>query len=409
MRSRVAVLHHARSFFPLELAHQVGDAAELIWVVDSGTVDTTTNRLIRRLGPVVDTADLDPEATAAALVDAGAEGVVTFVDDHLEAAADLAARLGFRYHSPAVARTLVDKRLQRLAFHEAGVPGPGFWAIPAGATAEETADIAALVAYPAVLKPAEGSGSRDMYSVAGPDELVAAVSANPAMGYLVEQYLEDWPGRDPRFAGYLSVESAVSDGRISHAALTGRFPLAEPFRETGNFIPALVPDGLEADLLELASSALRALQIRDAITHTEIKLTPDGPKVIEVNGRLGGRPPFVLRRVSEVNLFAAACRVALGVPVCFDRLVETNGVGYWLMIQPPMAAIELVSVDGLAQLSSMDAVETVSLDRTPGTALDWRDGTDSHIVTVQGRVVDHDELDRTISAIHHGISISYDS
>ena len=316
MRSRVAVLHHARSFFPLELAHQVGDAAELIWVVDSGTVDTTTNRLIRRSGPSW-TPPISTPRPQLPPWSMPAPRVVTFVDDHLEAAADLAARLGFRYHTPAVARTLVDKRLQRLAFHEAGVPGPGFWAIPAGATAEETADIAALVAYPAVLKPAEGSGSRDMYSVAGPDELVAAVSANPAMGYLVEQYLQDWPGRDPRFAGYLSVESAVSDGRISHAALTGRFPLAEPFRETGNFIPALVPDGLEADLLELASSALRALQIRDAITHTEIKLTPDGPKVIEVNGRLGGRPPFVLRRVSEVNLFAAACRVALGVPCLF--------------------------------------------------------------------------------------------
>jgi biotin carboxylase len=376
-------------------------------VVDSGTLDATTGRLIRRLGTVVDTAGLGPEAAAAALADARPEGVVTFVDDHLEAAADLADRLGLPYHSPAVARTLVDKRLQRLALAEAGVPGPEFWAIPAGVTAEALCGIADSVTYPAVLKPAEGSGSREIHSVAGPEELLAVVGGNPVAGHRVERYLEDLPGGDRRFAGYLSAESVVSGGRVSHVALTGRFPLAEPFRETGNFIPALLADDLVPEVLQVAGAALDALGIRDAVTHTEIKLTPEGPKVIEVNGRLGGRPPFVLRSVSDVNLFQVACRVATGVPVSFDHLVETHGVGYWLMLQAPMWARRLEVVEGLDEVSTMKAVDTVSLDLRRGAALDWREGTDSHVVTVQGRVADHEELATAVTDVQHRISITY--
>ncbi len=56
---------------------------------------------------------------------------------------------------------------------------------------------------------------------------------------VLEGYLADDPARaDDPYAAYVSVESVVAGGVISHLALTGRFPLAENFRETGFFIPA---------------------------------------------------------------------------------------------------------------------------------------------------------------------------
>ena len=47
---------------------------------------------------------------------------------------------------------------------------------------------------------------------------------------------------DGPYAAYVSVESVAAAGVISHLALTGRFPLAENFRETGFFIPAALDD-----------------------------------------------------------------------------------------------------------------------------------------------------------------------
>ena len=100
-------------------------------------------------------------------------------------------------------------------------------------------------------------------------------------------------------------------------------------------------------LTTMAERASGRRGILDSVVHTEIKLTPDGPRLIEVNGRMGGRPAFVLLEVSTVNLFQVACAVAAGTPVRFERLVECDGVGFRLMLQPPDTARHVVSIDGL--------------------------------------------------------------
>ncbi len=335
MTPRIAVLHHRRSFSPFDLLQEFEGRVEPLWVLDDEAVaDTGLTRILPRTGTVVDIADLDLDKAAAALAEHRPDGIVSFVDDHLVTAAELAARLGLRYHTPEVARVLMDKRRQRAALDGAGVPGPAFWTVPAAATADEVRTVARAVDYPAVLKPAEGSGSQGMCLVHGPDELEAAV-AGTDQGHLVEAYLPDGPTGGRWYASYLSVESVVSYGCPSHVAVTGRFPLASEFRETGNFIPALLDAELEQPVFKVTGDAIAALGITDAVVHTEIKLTDDGPKLVEVNGRLGGRPPFVLRSVSDVNLFAVACQVAAGIPFACLTLAPSEGVGFQLMLQPP--------------------------------------------------------------------------
>ena len=406
---RIAVLHHDGSFFPLELRSQVADAAELVWVVDSTTDAPEIVRLVRRLGPTVDVADSTLDETAATLGELGVRGVVSFVDDHIVTAAELAQRLGLPFHTVEVAHLVTNKQAQRAALARAGVPGPAFWPIPADLSGADLAELAATITYPAVVKAAEGSGSRHMHLVHDAEELVAGVAASAAAsptGFLVEEYLVDEIS-DRWYASYLSVESVVSGGVISHVALTGRFPLSEPFRESGNFIPAVVEEP-EA-MFELAERTIRALGITDSITHTEIKLTPRGPRVIEVNGRLGGRPPFVLTKVAPVNLFQVACQVAAGVPVVLDGPVHTEGVGFWLMLHAPMAATILLGVDGTDAAAALPGVDSVILNRPPDTALDWREGTDAKVVTVQGVRPDHTALEATVAEVRRAVSIVTDA
>jgi biotin carboxylase len=410
VRPRVAVLHHPRSFFPLDLFNQVGDSAELLWVVDEESAgDDTVGRLLRRLGPVADISGLDADQSASAIGAHHPQGIVTFVDDRVEAAAAVAQRLGLVYHPPDVAHTVVDKCLQRAAMDKAGIAGPRYWAIPVGLPAAEVARLIAEVRFPAVLKPAEGSGSRGIRRVEDAKMLLDLLGGE-ASGHdcLVEEYLYDSIPPEEWMASYLSLESVVSAGRPSHVAITGRFPLAEPFRETGNFLPGIIHPDLEGPVLDMVDRAIEALAITDAVIHTEIKLTPDGPMLIEVNGRLGGRPPFVLRDVSTVNLFQAACRIAVGEPVSFDGLASCQGVGYWLMLQPPMSAERVASVNGLDELAGLDGVETVKLRRRVGEAVDWRGGTESQVLTVRGRTADHRALAGTLDSIRHTVSIGYD-
>jgi hypothetical protein len=249
-----------------------------------------------------------------------------------------------------------------------------------------------------------------MHLLQSADELRAArAESGGVKDYVVEEYVPNDLPWDHWYANYLSVESVISAGNISHVAITGRFPIAEPFRESGNILPGRLAPEYHEPVFAMVEAAIAALGVTDSIIHTEIKLSADGPKLIEVNGRLGGRPPYVLGSVSDVNLFQVACDIAVGTPVAFAGLAECDGVGFWLMVQPPMAARRVGRVRGLDDLSALPGVESVSLNRGPGETVDWRDGTASHVVTVRGRADDYDSLEKTFTTIGDLLKIDYET
>jgi biotin carboxylase len=111
------------------------------------------------------------------------------------------------------------------------------------------------------------------------------------------------------------VESVCAPDGSTHVAITGKFPLEPPFREQGGFWPAPLPIEDETAILALVDRSLAALDIPVGITHTEVKLTPAGPRVIEVNGRLGGHIHDLAQRSAHLDLVRANALAALGRPV----------------------------------------------------------------------------------------------
>ncbi len=407
MARRIAIVHHRRSFFPLDLRRHIGEDLEPIWVLaDEPGADRALRRLLTRSGPVVEAHGLEVDRVAQLLAEHRPEGIVTFVDDTLCLTAAIAARLGLPFHTEEQAATIADKTRQRAAFAAAGLPGPRFWTLAPGLDPARLRERAGQIAYPAVLKPAHSSASRGMHRLQDACDLLT--HHDPTEAAVVEEYLDDTVERDTRFASYLSVESIVHRGRVSHVAICGRFSLAEPFRETGNFIPAAVPCGLRDEILRLAENALHALSIDTAVCHTEIKLTPHGPQLIEVNGRLGGRPPLVLLDISEVNLFRVACTLALGDDESLTDLAPTRGVGFLWMSQPPVDAVRLRAVHGVEDVASADAVHSVVLHRTPGMEVDCLEGTDGKVVTVRGVVHDHDALAAAVDFVATTLRFDYE-
>jgi len=247
----------------MDLHRELGDEFELIWVLCE-EFDTAHKRLLEHLGSVVEIAGLDFEEAARAVGRQKPQGIVSFVDDHIVIASEIAIRLGLPYHTPEVARVLADKRLQRAALARAGISGPRFWSFSPAMASDEFEDLCRRAVFPAVLKRAHGAGSRDMHAVASADQLREILSlVDGDHVWLLEEYVSDAGDHDPRFASYLSVESVVGGGRVSHAAVTGRFPLAEPFRETGNFIPGILPLAARGSVMEMVDATIAALQIEN--------------------------------------------------------------------------------------------------------------------------------------------------
>ncbi len=402
---------------PMVLAESADAAGcDLVWVIDSSKVTSDwLMRLLRKLGTTIDIAGLSDDEAAEALRPTHPDGIITYADPLIPTASALATRLGLDFHDETTSARLTDKFAQRQALRDAGVPGPRFAVVPANPTDEDIDALAAAVDFPVVLKPRHGAAGRDTVPAADADELrqrIGELATPPGIPYpsmIVEEYLVGAsPPPSSRFADYVSVESVVCAGKISHVAVTGRFPLAEPFRESGFVIPSDLGPTDTKDVLDAASEAIAALGVTIGFLHTEIKLTADGPRIIEVNGRLGGSVPAMMTHATGVDVMELSKRVALGEHVVFDDLIPTSRVGYLFYVQAPKSARRVVAVEGLTELSEYPGVDSVFLSRQPGDEVDWRKGSHQYVFSVTGAADDHEAVLATKRFIDEEVTMTFE-
>ncbi|HEY0637503.1 MAG TPA: ATP-grasp domain-containing protein [Pseudonocardiaceae bacterium] len=364
---------------------------------------------IREHAAVVDITGLGVEQVCAVVADLAPAGVLTFSEYQLALTAEVAAATGLPFHDAAVVRTLVDKLAQREALAAAGVQSTRCVVVT---TPEEAVTAVAEVGLPAVVKPRHGAGSQDTCRVADAAEaatVVARFLAGPAgrREFVVEELLVGDPAAAGEFWGdYVSVESVVQHGEIQTVCVTGKFRLAEPFRETGMLLPATLAPELAARVVDLERRALRALGVRYGVTHTELKLTADGPRVIEVNGRLGGYVGEILQRAGRFDLAGAAVRVALGLPVRVPP-IRWRQLAYQYFLTPPTDRTTLVSLTGVEDVAALPGVRAVDIRATPGQRVDWRAGTQGHLGIVYGTAPDHDSLRTVVQEIESRLRPTY--
>ena len=410
-RPLVAVGYGPRCVPVMQLAEAAAGFCDLLWLIDTsvpGMRDMTD--LLNRFGVVVDLAGMSVEQAVKVLGDWEPDGITTYLDAGMVDFACIAEGLGLPFHSPETAAALTDKARQRPALSAAGLDMPVCRLVRPYQSGHDLAAVQADVGWPAVLKPRSAQGSRSTFKVRDAAELAQLLDAlgprRPEM--VLEGYLPDDPARaGSPYANYVSVESVVADGVISHLALTGRFPPAANFRETGFFIPAALDDDTRGAVLRLATRAITALGVRTGCLHTEVKFTPDGPRIIEVNGRLGGGVPEMLDRAAGVSLLDLTLRVALGEPVTVDGPVATNRIGYRFFLQPPTVTATVTAIEGINDFSDRAVVDTVSVHQAPGAALDWRDGSGNHIVAVVGSTDDEQQLQAAYRLLHQEVTVTY--
>lgn len=314
------------------------------------------------------------------------DGALTFADDAVGVTAAFAEEHGLPGQPVATMPAFRDKWEQRRALADAGVPVPSVALVTSRAdvlTALET------VAMPAILKPARGSGGALAYVVAEPAQLAAVVdeafglvesdagdggsgagggAVDAGTAFVLESLLVGVPHHPvPGFAPYVSVETVAAGGEYAHLAVTDRFPLSPPALETGMSLPSCLPPDVREQVVVMADRALRALNFRHGLAHTELMLTADGPRVIEVNARAGGALPYLFPLVSDVDLVEQAGRVALGLAPA--RAAAFHGYGVFVAPQHPVG-VAVRSVDGLDEAAALPGVRAVIPVAVAGTRTD---------------------------------------
>jgi biotin carboxylase len=275
----------------------------------------------------------------------GARAVLTFQDSSLLAAADLAAEFGLPGWEREPLTRAIDKHAMRTALVRSGLPCPRF---ALARSLHEAAAALTDVRLPAVLKPTDRSAGRGVVVLNDREQLESryetARAGSLAGRVLVEEFME---------GPEVSVESATADGLTTILAVTGKATdPSDPSVEMGHVVPCGLPPEQERAARELARAALRAIGLRSGVAHTEVKITPRGARVVEINARVAGDCiPELVDLASGVNLYDVAADLALGERV---RAPEVAADGFRqaaairFLAAPPGRIVRVEGVEAVA-------------------------------------------------------------
>ncbi|MEU9157786.1 ATP-grasp domain-containing protein [Streptomyces sp. NPDC048417] len=348
--------------------------------------------VLQELGEVVVADGVD--ACVRALGGRVPAGVVTFADRGLRLASGLARHYGLPGLSEKAAEWCCDKIAQRERLNACGVGDVPTAPLQGGVFPAE-------VPMPAVVKPREGAGSEDTAFVHSAEEFRDLMTQlSPDRPYVVERYIEgvDTPF-GPLLTDSVSVESAVdARGAVRHIGMTLRLPLAPPARDTGLVFPVHRHSALTGTLLELAAAAIAAVDFTAGLTHIEFKLGPDGPVVIEVNGRLGGGLYRLMPRVGTVEPVGLATALAVGESLP-DAFAEPTGHAMHYYAQPPYGAVAVSALPSPRTVRGVPGVFGADPRTRAGAPVHWRQGSAGRVYDIWIAADSLAELDQRRAAV----------
>jgi biotin carboxylase len=243
--------------------------------------------------------DPDPNAQYKDLVDAfevvdgqDFEGTLSVIEKHkvsaiITAATDkplvmmakIAETKGFPFFSVETAELSTDKYLMKQSFQQHNIScAKGFIINHFDEISAESLD------YPVIVKPRDNSGSRGVVYCNNYDELKnafeEALQYTKRANVLVEEFID---GKE------YSVEAIHINGDTHIIQVTEKITTKFPYNvEMGHIQPADITEEEKSEIIELVTAATTALCFDNCASHTELKISSKGIKIIETSPRLGG-------------------------------------------------------------------------------------------------------------------------
>ena len=245
---------------------------------------------------------------------------------------------------PATAALATSKQRQRERFAEAGVPQPRLLEEPKA---------------PCVVKAPDRQGQRGLTFVRTEAELPAAIDAALTASrngtYIVEEFV-DGPE--------VTVNAVTIDGVFQPLAVTDRITAEPP--AFGVALAHVWPcDPVTQAPIEAARAAAEAVGVRNGPTYTQIRIGPDGPRVVELAARLGGgHDAELVEAVTGVSLNGLALDFALGNEACVTGTQSLHGGGCVLFLVAPEGVLR--EVEGREAAHAVGGVVDVRIYREPG-------------------------------------------
>lgn len=204
----------------------------------------------------------------------------------------------------------VDKYRFREAMQRAGIRTPRFASPKNEAELKKSLEFTGL---PAIIKPVDFSGSTGVSFISCTEEALPAFEnakhKSPSGRVIIEEYII---GKE------ISIETWSQYGKTHFVAFTGK-----QVSDNGHFVELrhTIPAAISIEEQQMVGAEVKkmasAMELNDAIAHTEVILSVNGPVIVETGARPGG-DHIAFRLVpmaTDVDMYRIMFQLAAGIVV----------------------------------------------------------------------------------------------
>jgi biotin carboxylase len=163
----------------------------------------------------------------------------------------------------------------------------------------------------------------------------------------------------------VSVESITINGETKILAITDKEIVGNGnFTEIGHSQPSALSLPVQEEIARVVRQTVAAIGINHSPSHTEIKVTPTGVKVVEIGARMGGDniTTHLVPLSTGVNMLEACINIAVGDPVQnYSMKHNTAAIRYF---RPALGII--AGISGVEEARQIPGIREIQILRSVG-------------------------------------------
>jgi biotin carboxylase len=289
------------------------------------------------------------------------DGVMTLASDMpMRTVAAVAKELNIVGVTEDTAYKATNKALMRECLKKHNIPIPMFFKVKGYMNYLSTIQ---YFTSKFIVKPVDNSGSRGVFMVeVNNDKNSIDYAYEYCRKYsrsgeiVVEEFME---------GPEVSVETLSVDGGVHIIAITDKLTTGAPrFVEMGHSQPTHLSDMVKIQIEAVTAAAVKAIGIEDGPSHTEIIVTNEGPKIVELGARLGGDniTTHLVPLSTGVDMVKCCIDVALGLQLDLKRRFNMgSAIRYF---KTPIGRIK--DIRGVQEAEKLSGVKQISFVRNVG-------------------------------------------
>lgn len=301
---------------------------------------------------------IDIESVMSAAKKHNIDAIMTLASDMpIMTVAKVSKKLGLVGVDLDTAIKATNKSKMRESLKSFGVPVPLFYKVDSLDKCIKAVNKIKDKGYKCILKPADNSGSRGIVLLPDFNEKTINIAYNYSKNnsrnkiVMVEEFME---------GPEVSVETISVDGKCNIIQITDKITTGAPyFVEMGHSQPSQLPDSIKDKIKEITIAANKAIGIISGPSHTEIKITQNGPKIVEIGARLGGDniTTHLTPLSTGVDMVESCIKIALGekpdIRIKYDK---ASAIRYF-----DQSHGRIKSISGVEEASKLPGIIQISI------------------------------------------------